>query len=72
MLEIIIEQDSPLAGQARRAANLPGGVLVTSVTRDGQVVAPAGDVVLQVGDQLLLLGPDGAAGERQQRDPRPD
>ncbi len=56
LFEVRITADSPAAGSSLRDAGLPNGVLVTSITRDGDVVAPSGDAVILAGDRLSLLG----------------
>ena len=55
-LEVQITADSPVAGKTLRAAGLPKGVIVTSITRGGEVVLPSGDTVILLGDRLALLG----------------
>ncbi len=57
-LQLLISEQSELAGKALRTAALPEGALVTSIARDGQVLAPTGDFVLEPGDRLSLLRPD--------------
>jgi TrkA-C domain len=47
---------SDLACRTLRAAQLPAGSLVTSIARNGEELAPSGDVVLELGDRLSLLG----------------
>ena len=54
--EVKITADSPAAGKKLRAAGLPKGVIVTSITRGGEVVLPSGDTVIVAGDRLSLLG----------------
>ncbi len=56
LFEVKITADSPAAGRRLRDAGLPNGVLVTSITRDGDVVVPTGDAVILAGDRLSLLG----------------
>jgi CIC family chloride channel protein len=56
--EVSVTKDSTLAGQPLRSAGLPRGILVTSIARNGRVLAPTGDVVLQAGDMLWVLGED--------------
>jgi CIC family chloride channel protein len=56
--ELTVTQDSALAGKPLRSAGLPEGTLITSLSRDGQVLAPTGDVVLEPGDRLWVLGRD--------------
>ena len=55
-LEVKVTADSPVAGKTLRAAGLPRGVVVTSITRRDEVVLPSGDTVILVGDRLSLLG----------------
>ena len=54
--ELTVNGQSGLAGHPLRSAGLPEGTLVTSIARNGQVLAPSGDVVLEPGDRLSLLG----------------
>ncbi len=56
--EVTITQDSTLAGRPLRMAGLPEGTLVTSIARNGRVLVPTGDVILEPGDQLWVLGKD--------------
>ena len=56
--EVTVTADSTLAGQPLRLAGLPEGTLVTSIARKGRVLAPTGDVVLEPGDRLRVLGHD--------------
>ena len=55
--EFTVTESSDLAGESLRAAEFPDGTLVTSIARDGQVLAPTGDFVIEPGDRLSLLGP---------------
>ena len=57
-IQLSIGEHSELAGKALRAAPLPKGALVTSIARNGQVLTPTGDFVLESGDRLSLLRPD--------------
>ena len=43
-------------GQQLRKIQLPGGVLLLGLRRDGDVLVPHGDTVLREGDVLMLLG----------------
>ena len=54
--DLTITVDSPAAGQRLRAIGLHKGVLVTSITRGGEVVLPSGDTVVLAGDRLAALG----------------
>ena len=54
--QVTIGVHSPLAGKSLRRADLPNGLLVTSVTRCDHVFVPDGDTELKEGDQLSVLG----------------
>ncbi len=54
--QVTITADSPLIGLTLRSANLPRGILITSVSRADYDFAPGGDTVLVVGDRLSILG----------------
>ena len=54
--DVDIPADSPAVGMRLRSAGLPMGVLITSITRAGDVVLPTGDTVLLTGDRLSVLG----------------
>ncbi len=56
--EVSVTKDSTLAGQQLRSAGFPEGTLVTSIARNGHVLAPTGDIVLVPGDRLWVLGQD--------------
>ena len=56
--EVSVTKDSDLAGQQLRSAGFPEGTLVTSIARNGHVLAPTGDIVLEPGDRLWVLGQD--------------
>jgi Kef-type K+ transport system membrane component KefB len=47
--------DTPL-----RQLRLPGDVLILSLQRDESVIVPHGDIVLQIGDRIGLIGSPGA------------
>ena len=54
--EVTLDAHSPIAGKSLRQADLPNGLLVTSVTWGDRVFVPNGDTVLAAGDRLSLLG----------------
>ena len=58
LIEIRLLEDSPLAGRdlAWFSAKYPFKVLVGAVERQGEVVIPRGDFVMQAGDRLHLTG----------------
>ncbi|MCS7236631.1 MAG: TrkA C-terminal domain-containing protein [Armatimonadota bacterium] len=54
-VEATVPPGSPLASRTLREAALPPGVLVVAVLRDGEVLFPKADTVLQEGDRLTVL-----------------
>ncbi|MBW3637513.1 MAG: TrkA family potassium uptake protein [Armatimonadetes bacterium] len=57
VVEIIVEDDSPLCGAKLGEMNLPPHSLVISVLREGEAQIPTGDTVFASGDVLLILVP---------------
>jgi trk system potassium uptake protein TrkA len=57
VLEVQIDADSVLANRplSESAADLPNGVVVGAVTRDGRYVRPRGDTVIEVGDHAVVF-----------------
>ncbi|WP_276272543.1 Trk system potassium transporter TrkA [Haloarcula litorea] len=57
VLEIEVGDDSVLAGRPIReaVADLPDGVVVGAITRDGELVIPRGDTVVEVGDHVVVF-----------------
>ena len=55
LLEVTLAPDSPAAGRQIRELGLPSESLIVAILRDGHVVQPAGDSVLAVSDEVLVL-----------------
>ena len=55
LVEVTLAEDSPAAGVAILALNLPRDASIVAVIRDRHVVVPRGDTVLQRGDEVLAL-----------------
>jgi trk system potassium uptake protein len=55
IIELEVADDSPAAGQRVMDLGLPDGTLVISVLRDGAGFVPAGDSVVQAGDEVLVV-----------------
>ena len=53
--EVALDEDAPAAGKPLKDLGLPGESFVAAVIRDGEVVPPRGETVLQVADRLLLI-----------------
>jgi trk system potassium uptake protein len=53
--EILLSDQSPVAGKPLREIELPENSLVGFVLRNSQPIVPRGDTVLQSGDRLILI-----------------
>jgi potassium/hydrogen antiporter len=58
--EITIQEGAPAVGRSIVSLQLPPGVLVVLLYRDGEIAVPQGGSVLAAGDRLLLLAADDA------------
>ena len=58
--EVTVAADSAATGRQIVDLQLPQGVLVVLVSREGDFVIPQGSTVLMAGDTVLLLADDGA------------
>jgi trk/ktr system potassium uptake protein len=77
IIELLLEQDSRVAGQKVGDLDMPDGSLLISVLREGRGFVPGPDTVLEAGDEVLAVldpgmeedlkaffGPDGANGAK--------
>ena len=55
LAEVTLAANSPAIGKELSGLGLPRESTVVAVLRDGHVVVPRGDTVLQVGDEVLVL-----------------
>ena len=57
VLEVEIDDESVLAGRTIQdgVADLPEGVVVGAITRNGDLVTPRGDTVVEVGDHVVAF-----------------
>ena len=55
-LYVEVAEGSAMVGRRLRDASLPRGVLITLIERRRDTVQPTGDVVLEAGDRLTVLG----------------
>jgi trk system potassium uptake protein len=55
IIEMLLEQDSKVAGQRVADLNMPEGSLLISVLRDGEGFVPGPDTVLEPGDEVLAV-----------------
>jgi trk system potassium uptake protein len=55
IIELEVSQGAPGAGKKVKDLGLPDGSLVISILRDGQGFVPAGDSLVQEGDEVLVV-----------------
>lgn len=53
-IKIPIRENDKWAGMRVQELDLPEGVIITAIQREGQVIIPRGDVVLHIGDCMIL------------------
>lgn len=57
---LLLEPNAPAAGHPIRALALPPGVLLVTIEREHQTLAPQGETILVAGDQITLFAPPGS------------
>ncbi len=55
LVDAIALETSPLVNKPLREAQLPDGVMIGAVYRDGKVSMPTGDTVINAGDRIVLM-----------------
>ena len=55
LIEAEAMETSPLVGVPIKDANLPSGVMFGAIVRDGEMVVPHGDTVVQANDRVVLF-----------------
>ncbi|MDO8736574.1 MAG: NAD-binding protein [Thermoleophilia bacterium] len=55
IVEVMIEEGSPLAAKRIEEISLPAGVLLISILRDSKALIPQGSTELLAGDQILAI-----------------
>ena len=55
LIEAEAMETSPLVGLPLNQAKLPSSVLVGALVRDGQVIIPRGNTVIQAKDRVVLF-----------------
>lgn len=56
-------QNTDYAGATLRRLQLPGNALILGIQREGAVMVPHGDTVLELGDHIALIGSPDSVGE---------
>src|ERR1700704_487648 len=55
IIELIVNEDSPVAGQRVGDISMPDGSLIISVLREGGGFVPQDDTVIEAGDEVLVV-----------------
>ncbi|HSB82482.1 MAG TPA: TrkA family potassium uptake protein [Candidatus Methylomirabilis sp.] len=55
LVDLRLPETSPAQGKAIRDLNLPANTVIVSVIREGKLVIPRGDTLLQAGDEILAV-----------------
>ena len=64
--EVLIPSGAACTGTRVRDLNLPHECILTSIQREGKVIMPQGDTLLQTGDQVELFGVEDKLKEAEQ------
>ncbi len=63
LIEAEIARDTPSAGRAVGALNLPAGSLIGGLVRAGKIVHVHDDTVLEIGDRIIVFAPTATEAE---------
>ncbi|MEM8935494.1 MAG: Trk system potassium transporter TrkA [Pseudomonadota bacterium] len=55
LIDAVALETSPLVNKPLSEANLPEGVIIGAIVREDEVLMPAGDTVIKVGDRVVLM-----------------
>ena len=55
LVDAVALETSPLVNHPLRDAPLPEGVMIGAVCRDGEVIMPTGDTIINAGDRIVLM-----------------
>jgi trk system potassium uptake protein TrkA len=55
IIELIVHEESPVAGHPVGEVDMPDGSLIISVLREGGGFVPQGDTVIEAGDEVLVV-----------------
>ncbi len=55
LVDAVALETSPLVNNPLRDAPLPEGVMIGAVCRDGEVIMPTGDTIINAGDRIVLM-----------------
>ncbi len=55
LIDLRLPESSPARGKAIRDLQLPGDTVIASIIREGKLVIPRGETVLEAGDEVLAV-----------------
>lgn len=55
MAELIIEESFPMRGQRLHQYDAPGQFLIVAILRNGRLIVPGGDDIIQAGDRVFIM-----------------
>ena len=55
VLELVVDSKSKVCNKKIRAINFPKETVVGAIVRSGKVVLPKGDVIIEVGDDVVIF-----------------
>jgi trk/ktr system potassium uptake protein len=67
IIELIVDENSPVAGQRVAEVSMPDGSLIISVLREGGGFVPQDDTVIEAGDEVLVVLDPGLEDEITER-----
>lgn len=56
LVELAVREDSPMAGKRISEVGFPKDVVVATIHRNGEIIIPRGDTVIEKGDILAVFG----------------
>ena len=61
--ELALEQNNPVVGKTIDQVQLPNGTLIACILRQGEVIVPNGENILQALDRLVVIGQPESYGQ---------
>ncbi len=54
-MELSVNDSMPIRGKKIKDINIPSGVLIAALFRDGDMITPKGDTVIESGDRIVIM-----------------
>ena len=62
-MEVQVDESSRVVGKTVKDLDLPGGAILGSIQRGGEVMIPRGDTRIESGDHIVVFALSQAVGE---------